>query len=437
MEKLDKVAQNALKCIYAQFENANEITVSSPNFEKTIIDYFVSQGLLEKTDATTLRGWTYIVRPTYAGELVFTKIMNLPLSKVETFIKQGEVIMKEEYHRVTEPGLLIPDYIDGPKSDLWFSEISIFNNRVLNGHPLYAQIEKVCNNHSRSLSAHKKMMGYLRALAADDEFWADTTPKEKATIMRGRKTIDQLLAEDIERCEQFLENPADIENGIKLYVEITGRYDGIIPGFGNGLYQYFAEQHFYDPDISGDTLRHNLTVLLNKMVTYQATNYPAMEANSVKEVQKQMSNNVFVVHGHDNEAVQEMARALEKGGFKPIILHEQPDAGLTIIEKIERYADVCYAVVLYTECDKGRDKNVPVEQEQNRARQNVVFEHGYLIGRLGRDRVSALVKGTIETPGDISGVVYIAMDKSGAWKVQLAKNMQDVGLPVDMNVFCR
>ena len=436
MDNLDKAARNVLKSIYTQFEYTSEITVSSPQYKKTIIDYLINQELLEKIDVTTLSGWAYIVRPTYKGERVFYMIPDLPLSKVESFIERGEAIMKEESH-ITDSDLAMPDYVSGPKSDQWFSEINIFNSRTLKDHPLHDQIADVCKKHRRLSSPHEDMMGYLKALAADDEFWAGTEQKEKTTIMRSRKSIDQLLTEDIERCEQFLENPADKISGIKLYVEITGRYDSIISGFGNGLYQYYPEQHFYEPDISGETLCHNLTVLLNKMVTYQATNYPAIEESSVKEKQKQMSNKVFVVHGHDNEAIQEMARTLEKGGFEPIVLHEQPDAGLTIIEKIERYADVCYAVVLYTECDRGRDKNAPAEQEQNRARQNVVFEHGYLIGKLGRYRVSALVKGTVETPGDISGVVYIAMDKSGAWKVQLAKNMQDVGLPVDMNVFCR
>lgn len=67
------------------------------------------------------------------------------------------------------------------------------------------------------------------------------------------------------------------------------------------------------------------------------------------------------------------------------------------------------------------------------ARQNVVFEHGYLIGRLGRERVCALVKGNVETPGDISGVVYISMDDAGAWKADLAREMRATGLPVDMN----
>lgn len=138
---------------------------------------------------------------------------------------------------------------------------------------------------------------------------------------------------------------------------------------------------------------------------------------------------VFIVHGHDDIAKMEAAYFLSRAGFTPIILHEQPSAGKTIIEKIEEYTDVCYGIVLYTECDLGHAKDE--KDEHPRARQNVVFEHGYLIAKLGRSRVTALVKGKVETPGDISGVVYTEMDVAGAWKNELANNMLKVGIPFD------
>lgn len=439
MKNIDMADRDTLKNIYKKFESESEITVSSPDYKKTLIDYFVNQGLLTKIDASTLSGWAYIIGPTHDGELTTKETGNPNFSKVEAFIEQGNAIMKEEYH-VTEPGLAFPDYISGPKSDQWFNEISIFNSRTLINHPLHDQIAKVCKNHKRSLSAHEDMMGYLKALASDDDFWNEANSRENTMTIHSRKTIDQLLAEDITRCEEFLRNPND-KGGQQLYVEITSRYDSVIDNFGNGLYQYFSEQHFYDPEVSGESLIHNIRTLQGKMISYQAKNYPPKE-NATFSILSSMNivkNNkkVFIVHGHDNEAKQELARVLEKSDFEAIILHEQPNSGKTIIEKIERYTDVGYAIVLYTECDKGRDKNVPIEQEKSRARQNVVFEHGYLIAKLGRDHVCALVKGDVETPGDISGVVYVPMDENGAWQMQLAKDMQDVGLPVDMNKFCR
>ncbi len=155
--------------------------------------------------------------------------------------------------------------------------------------------------------------------------------------------------------------------------------------------------------------------------------------NTGLSVETEGKQKVFIVHGHDNEAKIEMARTLEKLGFEAIILHEQPNAGYTIIEKIAAYSDVVFAVVLYTECDLGRDKTKKVEEEQYRARQNVVFEHGYLIGKLDREKVAAFVKGNVETPGDISGVVYTTMDNAGAWKQELVREMRAAGLNVDFN----
>lgn len=172
MKKLNKNERDTLKEIYQELETKDEICVSSPKFKKTLIDYLINQGLLEKEDASTLNGWAYILKPTYEGEMIFEEILNSSISKVEAFIKQGEVIMKEECHHVTEPGLIMPDYISGPKSDQWFSEISIFNSRVLEKHPLHKEIDDICKNH-HTFSSHDKMMGYLRALVSDVDFWRE------------------------------------------------------------------------------------------------------------------------------------------------------------------------------------------------------------------------------------------------------------------------
>ena len=354
--------------------------------------------------------------------------------KINEFIQRGEHIGKVEYHPA-EGGFAI-SYVSGPLYDAWMGEINIFNQRYLQKHPLYQSIHSTYFHSKNNPSSFKNMMGHLRALASDKEYFHTLQREDKATV-RSRKTIDQLLSEDIERVELFLNNPTDEDSGRDLYIEITGRYDSIIKNFGSGLYQYYEDQHFYDPEISGESLLHNMRVLLNKMISYQAVNYPPVQRVEAKKEAKKMSNKVFIVHGHDNEAIQEMARTLEKADFEAIVLREQPDGGLTIIEKIEQYSDVDFAVVLYTQCDLGRAKGDPVEKEKYRARQNVVFEHGYLIGKLGRNHVCAVVKCDVETPGDISGVVYVPMDEHGAWKMRLARNMQDIGLPVDMNKFCR
>ena len=144
-----------------------------------------------------------------------------------------------------------------------------------------------------------------------------------------------------------------------------------------------------------------------------------------------ISRKVFVVHGHDMEMKESVARFLERLYFEAIILHEQASGGDTIIEKIERNADVRYAVVLLSPDDIGAAKNKPNEL-QPRARQNVVFELGYFVGKLGRTNVCSLVREHLEYPSDIHGIVYIRFDRD-TWKLELVKELKSVGFEVDAN----
>lgn len=145
-----------------------------------------------------------------------------------------------------------------------------------------------------------------------------------------------------------------------------------------------------------------------------------------------LSTRVFVVHGHDEGAKQAVARVLEKLELEPVILHEQASAGRTVIEKVEHFSDVGYAVVLLSGDDLGGpvDGKVPM---QPRARQNVVLELGYFVGRLGRERVCALVRDSVEIPSDWAGVVYVGMDNAGGWQLLLGKELRSAGFPVDVN----
>ena len=139
---------------------------------------------------------------------------------------------------------------------------------------------------------------------------------------------------------------------------------------------------------------------------------------------------VFIVHGHDDAAKEAVARFVEKIGLEAIILHEQASSGKTIIEKIEEYTNVGFGIVLYTPCDLGASKGEK-DHLKPRARQNVVFEHGYLIGKIGRKNICALLKGDIETPNDISGVVYIKMEGEKEWKYKVADEMKACGYDID------
>jgi predicted nucleotide-binding protein len=144
---------------------------------------------------------------------------------------------------------------------------------------------------------------------------------------------------------------------------------------------------------------------------------------------------VFVVHGHDGAPKAEVARFIEKLGFEAVILHERPNKGRALITKFrEEAAGVGFAVVLMTPDDLGKaEKAADLNQ---RARQYVVFELGFFIGKLGPERVTALVKGDIELPSDFDGVVYISLDKED-WQTKLGGELQEAGYEIDWNKVMR
>ncbi|MGN4406388.1 TIR domain-containing protein [Bacillus cereus group sp. MYBK59-1] len=132
---------------------------------------------------------------------------------------------------------------------------------------------------------------------------------------------------------------------------------------------------------------------------------------------------VFIVHGHDDNLKQQLEIFLGRIGLTPIVLHREANQGLTILEKFEKYSDVQYAFVLLTPDDIGcsvKDKDQPVEQYKLRARQNVIFELGFFIGKLGRSNVCTLYVDGVETPNDISGLVYQKVNN----------NIEDVGFHI-------
>ena len=154
--------------------------------------------------------------------------------------------------------------------------------------------------------------------------------------------------------------------------------------------------------------------------------------NKNNKYQENVGNKIFIVHGHDEESKLAVARCIERLSLVPIILHEQPNQGRTIIEKFEDYAGVSFAIILLTPDDVGASK-INIKKLSPRARQNVILELGFFIGKLGRNKVCALHKGDLELPSDISGVIWEPLDEGGAWMLKIGKEMKAAGLDIDLN----
>lgn len=163
--------------------------------------------------------------------------------------------------------------------------------------------------------------------------------------------------------------------------------------------------------------------------------FQGMARGEMQKPEITLSNRVFIVHGHDEAMKQSVARVLEKLGLNPIILHEKPNQGRTIIEKFTEYSDVSFAFVLLSSDDLVLTKNQSTQEARPRARQNVIFELGFFIGKLGRARVFVLYQESknFEMPSDYSGVLYVPYDSIGQWRFELAKELKASGYNIDAN----
>lgn len=198
-------------------------------------------------------------------------------------------------------------------------------------------------------------------------------------------------------------------------------------GHNNGLARVFSKEPF-------EKCINIATAILDSAISNINLQKELSESqvNSKPIINKTVSRDktkVFIVHGHDDSLKTEVARFVERQGLEALILHEQVSRGNTIIEKIEANSNVGFAIVLYTPCDFGRSSNI--QEEQPRARQNVIFEHGYFVAKLGRSNVVALHKGNVEIPNDLSGVVYTPYDEFGSWKRSIAHELRASGYKID------
>ena len=172
--------------------------------------------------------------------------------------------------------------------------------------------------------------------------------------------------------------------------------------------------------------------VLEEMIKEVKTTWPDDASAIVASEVVSDPRKVFLVHGRDVAAKESVARFLEKLGLEPVILAERPNGGRTIIEKFEQESNVGYAIALFTPDDVGGLRGGT--EEQARARQNVVFELGYFVGKLGRSRVCVLNVSGVEFPSDFSGVAYVPFDAASEdWKLGLVKELKAAGFDIDAN----
>lgn len=223
---------------------------------------------------------------------------------------------------------------------------------------------------------------------------------------------------------QTLDWPEDQREYLGCVWELLRRF-----GEDPSLALDFGHEYFY----AGNKVIAGLHSMVRQLIIPFVRDYEGYVSSFGREtvvaVPNNLSRRVFIVHGHDEGPREGVARFLSNVGLEPVILFEQASGGKTVIEKIEANQDVGFAVVLMTADDEGGVRGSGIHAP--RARQNVLLELGFFMGKLGRSRVFALVKGDIEIPSDFAGVVWGRMDTNQGWKQTLGKELEEAGYSID------
>lgn len=121
------------------------------------------------------------------------------------------------------------------------------------------------------------------------------------------------------------------------------------------------------------------------------------------------ASKIFVVHGHDRDARDQLELVLLRLGLQPFILQNADGGGKTIVEALEQhiYKESAFGMVLLTPDDFGYSKAGTEADRKPRARQNVILEMGMVMAALGREKMAIIQKGALERPSDTDGILRI------------------------------
>jgi predicted nucleotide-binding protein len=142
--------------------------------------------------------------------------------------------------------------------------------------------------------------------------------------------------------------------------------------------------------------------------------------------------NILLIHGRDEAAKESVSKFIEALGLRVFIPHKQPNGGRGILEKFGESSAIHFAIILLTPGEIAALQNRP-EAKQTFISPNVMFEFGYLLGKLGHGRVCVLYDEGGEIPLDASNIMYIPLDSRGGWRLLVAKEIKQAGIDIDLN----
>ncbi len=161
-----------------------------------------------------------------------------------------------------------------------------------------------------------------------------------------------------------------------------------------------------------------------KVVTIKNT--AIVEESGVKDPRK-----VLLLHGSDEEKKELVIDFLKNLDLEPVLTGNGSGPGGKGIEAFEADPSIVFVLVLLDAEEYGYPKGQP-DQEKPRAAQKLLFELGYMMGKL-KNLVCALYEEGLDFPFEYKGEIFVPMDSGGLWKLIVARAMKMAEVEVDLN----
>jgi predicted nucleotide-binding protein len=177
--------------------------------------------------------------------------------------------------------------------------------------------------------------------------------------------------------------------------------------------------------------------LLGAQLAAQHDDSPLAERVETSMPQPTRARKVLLAHGRDDRWAQAVAHLLEQAGSHELtILDQRAEQRAELLEDAgDQRAAPRYAVVLLTADDIGGRRLESAEEPYfaPRARQDVVFEMGFLAAALTPACVCVLYEEGVELPCELDEISHVRLDLAGTWQPKLLMKLRRAGFDYDLN----
>ena len=159
---------------------------------------------------------------------------------------------------------------------------------------------------------------------------------------------------------------------------------------------------------------------------------PAAEAQVQEEGVAPSQPRIFVVPGTDQLINHDILEFLNSLTAKVVIKDDDRKRGESLLDQLNRCAANDFVVFILGADFYFYPRTQDAQTARLMAAQEIIFQLGYLVAKLGRERMVVLYQESdhFRRPTDYFDIYYVPLASNAVWKIDLAKRMKACGFVV-------